>query len=114
MERREWKTRYCLEKIGGEKGLEKLREMYYSGMAIAAIMAELGLSSPDCIYALIDKRRRGAYKKRAKITPEVEAKIVDMRRKGLSIPEIAKRLGVSVGSVYRVLAKHGLAGGKKE
>ncbi len=105
-----WKKRYCSEKVGGEEGVRLLRELYDSGIPIRDIMERFGLKSPDCIYALIGGRRRGKYRGRGRITPELEEEIVRLRREGLSIPQIAAKVELSVGSVYRVLKKHGLTG----
>lgn len=99
-----YKRRYCLERVGGEEGLKKLRELYESGAPVTDIMRELGLSSPDCIYILIERpRRRGPYRGRTKITPEIREKILELRGKGLSIYKIARELGISVGAVHRVV-----------
>lgn len=110
MELPEWKVRYCVERVGGPRGVERLREMYESGVPIKRIMEELGLGSPECIYALAGPGRRGRYRRRGRVTPEVEAEVVRLRGEGLSITEIAGRVGLSVGSVYRILKRHGLTG----
>lgn len=110
MELSEWKIRYCVEKVGGEPGVRRVRELYESGVSIKMIMEELGLSSPECIYILVAKRRRGSYRRRSRVTQEVEAKVIELRRQGLSITEIARRVELSVGSVHRILKKHGLTG----
>lgn len=100
----EYKRRYCLERIGGEEGLRRLRELYESAVPIETIKRELGLSSPDCIYVLLGRpRRRGPYRGRARITPEVREKVLKMREEGLSIYRIARELGISVGSVHRII-----------
>ena len=103
----EWLKRYCLRRIGGEEGLEKLKNMYESGMSVREIMKALGLKSPQCIYELVEPRRK--YKKKKKVTPDIEEQVLRLRRKGLKIREIAKTLDISVGSVHNVLKKHGLA-----
>jgi DNA invertase Pin-like site-specific DNA recombinase len=71
-------------------------------------MERFNLSTPDCIYAFVEKRRRGPYRRRSKITEEVEERVVELRRSGLSIPKIAEELGISVGSVHRVLKEKGV------
>jgi DNA-binding NarL/FixJ family response regulator len=110
----EWKVRYCLERVGGEEGVRRLRELYESGVPVRRIMEELGLGSPECIYALVGKRRRGGYSRRGRVTPEVEAEVVRLRREGLTVTEIAGKVGLSVGSVHRILKKHGLTGRVKK
>ncbi len=98
----QWLVRYCLERIGGEEGLKRLKSLYESGMPIKDLMREFNLSSPQCIYVLIKERRR-RYKGKGKITPEIAEKIMELRRAGYSIPAIAGELGISIGSVHRVL-----------
>ncbi len=106
----EWRVRYCLERLGGEEGARRARELYESGLPVREIARRLGLSSPECIYAVVEARRRGPYRRRARVTPEVEEEVVRLRLEGLSMPRIAERVGISVGSVYRVLKRRGLAG----
>ena len=113
MEFPEWKVKYCLKRVGGEEGVRRLRELYESGVPVMRIMEEFGLGSPECIYALIDSRRRGPYKPRRMVTPELEAEVVRLRRMGLKLGEIAEKGDLSVGSVYRILRKHGLTSRKK-
>ncbi len=108
----EWLKRYCLRRIGGEEGLEKLKNMYESGMSVREIMKILGLKSPQCIYELVEPRRR--YKKKKKITPEIEEEVLKLRRKGLKIKDIAETIDISVGAVHSVLKKHGLTGRLKK
>jgi len=105
-----WRIEYCTRLVGGEEGVERLREMYRSGASIKEIMMEFGLTSPMCIYVLVGERKRGGYRGWRRVTPELEREIVELRRRGLSMPEIASEVGVSVGSVYRVLKKYGLTG----
>ncbi len=107
-----WLQDYCKRRIGGSKGLRKLRKMYKSGVEIDKIMKELGLSSPQCIYVLVQASRR-RHKEHVKITDNVRSKIIELRSKGYTITRIAGELGVSIGSVHRVLKEAGLAGSRK-
>ena len=104
---------YCLKRIGGEEGLKKLEKMYKEEREIREIMKELGLSSPNCIYILIGERRRRSYRGYKRITKELEEKVLELRRMGYSIPAIAKKLGISVGSVHGIIKKHRLASSKQ-
>ncbi len=104
-----YKERYCRERLG-EEGVRRARELYEAGVPVREIMRELGLGSPECIYVVVGPGRRGGYRRRARVTPELEERVLELRRQGLSIPKIAEALGISVGSVHRVLKKHGLAG----
>jgi len=107
-----WLVEYCIKRIGGSRKVQRLRRMYNSGKPVRDIMARFGLKSPDCIYALVEPKRRGRYRGRVRITPEVEERIIELRKAGASIPQIARELGVSVGSVHRVLKRRGLAGSR--
>jgi hypothetical protein len=98
----EWKKRWCMQRLG-EEGVKKVRELYERGVPIKEIMAELGLSTPDCVYAFVEVRRRGSYRRRTRISEEMRRAVVQMRREGKSILEIARTLGISVGSVHRIL-----------
>ncbi|GAB6148798.1 helix-turn-helix domain-containing protein [Stetteria hydrogenophila] len=107
----EWKVRYCRERVGGEEGARRLREMYKSGAPVREIMAAFNLKSPECIYALLgEEARRRRYRGRRRVTREVEEEIVKLRLQGLSMTAIAERVGVGLGTVHRVLKRHGLAG----
>ena len=97
-----WLKRYCLERVGGEEGLKKLIDMYQNGAPIRDLMREFKLLSPQCIYVLLDVRRRN-YRRRAKITPEIVDKVFELRKIGYSIPRIAEKLDISIGSVHRIL-----------
>lgn len=96
----------CIEKLGEERARDLL-QMYMDGVPIADIVSQMGLKSPQCIYAIIGvPTRRGPYKKRSKITPNIESKILRLRARGLTMLEIAVKLGISVGSVHKILKKH--------
>lgn len=41
-----------------------------------------------------------------RVTPEIEARIVHLRKQGLTITVIAKRVGFSGDAVKKTLAKH--------
>ena len=105
---REWLREWCIRKIGGDEAAERLKAMYESGAPIKEIMRSFGLTTPQCIYLIVGRpRRRGSYKSRVRVTAELERAILELRGKGESMPSIAKALGVSVGTVYRVLRKYG-------
>jgi len=105
----EWKRRWCLNKLS-EEGINKVRELYNSGVPIKEIMKRLGITTPDCIYAFVDRRRRGNYRGKRRIDEDIVKEVVRLREKGLSLSEIAKKLNISVGSVHRILKEKGLAG----
>ena len=107
-----WLKEYCKRRIGGDKGLKKLRNLYDSGARIDNIMREFNLASPQCIYVLVEAKRR-RHKKHTKITDDVKKMIIDLRREGGTIISIAEKTGVSIGSVHRVLKEAGLAGARK-
>jgi len=105
----EWKRRWCLNKLG-EEGVNKVRELYESGVPIKEIMRRLDITTPDCIYAFVDKRRRGNYRGKRKIDENIIKEVVRFRKEGFSLLEIAKKLNISVGSVHRILKEKELAG----
>lgn len=109
----EWLKRYCLKRVGGEEGLRKLREMYESKASVRDIMKEFGLKSPQCIYALIESSRRKYRKHKKRIGEDVKSRVIELRGKGASIPQISREVGISVGSVYNILKEAGIAGPKK-
>ncbi len=109
----EWKRRWCLNRLS-EEGVNKVRELYSSGVPIREIMKRLGITTPDCIYAFVDRRRRGNYRGRRRIDDDIVKEVVRLRERGLSLSEIARKLNISVGSVHRILKEKGLVGKNRE
>ena len=83
--------------------------MYRRGVNVSEIAEKLELSMSS-IYRIIRSRglsmRRGSYKSRGRISREELEKIVEMRRKGKSIYEIAKRLDRPPSTIFYVLKRH--------
>ncbi len=100
----EWKRKWCLKKIGSKRKVKEMIRLYESGeLSVKEILSKFGLSTPDCLYAFVRKRKRGSYKKKVRITDEVREKVLELRKQGKSIVEIAREVGVSIGSVHRIL-----------
>ena len=75
--------------------------------AMIAIFAELAQMEREMIVervkaGLVAARKRGVVLGAPlKLMPDVTAKIIQLRKEGLTIKEVAKNTGLSVGSVHR-------------
>lgn len=75
--------------------------------AMIAIFAELAQMEREMIVervkaGLVAARKRGVVLGAPlKLVPDVTAKIIQLRKEGLTIKEVAKNTGLSVGSVHR-------------
>lgn len=55
----------------------------------------------------------GKRKKRVQVTPEIEQRVVQLRKQRFNLSEISKRTGVSESTVSRIAAKNGLPSEKR-
>lgn len=96
-----------------EECLPIVRELYRRGVPVREIAARCGGCS--VVYrALRELASRGELEPRrglgtgARLSPEEVEEIMRLRRSGYSIRQIARRLRRAVGTVHRVLRRHGL------
>lgn len=94
----------------------KLIEMYDAGFSRSEILKETGYSESG-YYVIINNReelvKNGYTYKQNKgrsfeLGPEDKEKILQLHAEGLPTPQIAKAVGRSTTSVYRVLHKNGI------
>ena len=81
--------------------------MYLAGSSIRQVAAHYNCSF--CRVHNVLKRNNVPRRKRALLTLEVEARIVELYSPSMSGKDVAERLGVSLSLVYNTLRKRGVA-----
>lgn len=89
-----------------DKTHQQILEMRADGHSYSDIVRATGLSQSQ-VYKVL--RKTGNTKKidRATVTPEIEARILDLNERGATRTEIAAQMNMSLPTVRKVLVRHG-------
>ena len=95
---------------------DKIKDLYLKGHSMMAISDELGIPQTTVRKRIkdvlkLEVRKKGVRRRSQKFTPEIDQKMLEMRKEGKTYEQIANKLSFPTSSVFcrfKKLRKEGL------
>jgi len=99
-----------------EEVLERMEKLMGEGLTYQEIAGKTGLSLRTVANYMRGNGRSGLKRKfkRTRITPELLERMADLRKRGLTYEEIARKLGIAIITIAKRMREEGLGGRRRK